>query len=190
MKPLEEIESFDEFFKLKSVYRLGTVGDRHESSAEHSWSCLLVADFLLDKVDEELDRQRIYELLMYHDLVEAECGDTPTGPAVDKSRQASMEAAASTRLAQRLPEPIATRFRERFEEFELQETREAQFAKVVDGFEADVYTRRCDIDWSGWTLSYHDSKRRAHFEQFPQLVPYLDVLQRRLVEQGILDEEE
>ncbi len=67
------------FYQLKHVERNAPVGKRKESPAEHSWSCLILADYFLNKMKkkdgEALDRLKVYELLMYHDVVEIEAGD-------------------------------------------------------------------------------------------------------------------
>ena len=186
MHPKNDLEGLDVVYQLKSVYRFGQVGDRQESAAEHSWSCLLVADLFLDKISKPLNRLRVYELLMYHDLVEVIAGDTPLGPEFEHIDKETLEANASKELRKQLPHPLDKRFVDLHEEFIAQETREAVFAKLVDGFESDTFTRKADADWSSWTKEYHDSKRLKYFEAFPELKPYYDELQRQLVEQGVL----
>lgn len=181
-----DLAGLDIVYQLKSVYRFGQVGSRQESSAEHSWSCLLVADLLLERVEESLDRLRVYELLMYHDLVEVYTGDTPMAPSTEHLDQDEEDRRATKALAADLPAPLGERFRALHEEFVAQETREAVFAKLVDGFEADTFTRRSELDWSEWTKEYHDSKRLKYFESFPELKPYYEELQRQLIQQGVL----
>jgi len=77
----DEISRYKILNKLKTVYRFNTAGDRHESSAEHSWGALMLADFYLTKMQSDgiktdktdkvvIDRLKVYELLMYHDVVE------------------------------------------------------------------------------------------------------------------------
>lgn len=63
------------FYKLKSVNRHNSQGSRKESSAEHAWSCLILADYFMEKVKQKLDRVKVYEMLLYHDVVEIKTGD-------------------------------------------------------------------------------------------------------------------
>lgn len=183
----EDLSALDVVYLLKAVERFGQVGTRQESAAEHSWSCLVVADLLLARVKEPLSRLRVYELLIYHDLVEVIAGDTPLGPEFEHINKESLEQQAAKKLEQELPEVLRSRFSALHAEFVAQETREAVFAKLVDGFEADTFTRKSEnIDWSSWTKEYHDSKRLKYFEAFPELMPYYEELQRQLVEQGVL----
>ena len=60
---------------LKTIERGQRVGQRKESTAEHSWSCMLLADILIDFVPEPLSRPNVLECLLYHDLVEIYAGD-------------------------------------------------------------------------------------------------------------------
>ena len=53
---MEKINQFRTFNKLKTVYRFNSVDDRKESSTEHSWSCLILADFFLTQMDHNLDQ--------------------------------------------------------------------------------------------------------------------------------------
>lgn len=70
MKKLENIIFvLKELEKLKYVERGSNVRGRKESTAEHSWSCIMNADTLIDYVDEPLDRLKVIEYLIYHDVV-------------------------------------------------------------------------------------------------------------------------
>ncbi len=63
--------------RLKDVLRSGhTSGGRRESTAEHSWRLALMAMVLMDQLGE-VDRGRVLELCLVHDLGEALGGDVP-----------------------------------------------------------------------------------------------------------------
>lgn len=72
---MDDLNSLRKFYQLKKVRRANSVGKRKESPAEHSWSSLILADYFLSKYKRPLDRLNIYELLMYHDVIEIVCGD-------------------------------------------------------------------------------------------------------------------
>lgn len=75
---METINKLRKFYHLKNVDRDAVVGKRKESSAEHSWSTLILADYFLNIMnDKSLNRLKVYELLLYHDIVEIESGDIP-----------------------------------------------------------------------------------------------------------------
>jgi putative hydrolases of HD superfamily len=69
---MEIIKRLNKIYELKSVYRFTSVDDRKESVAEHSWSSLILADYFMTTMDIELDKIKVYELIMYHDLAEIE----------------------------------------------------------------------------------------------------------------------
>tara|TARA_Y100000310_G_C20540428_1_gene743003 strand:- start:487 stop:996 length:510 start_codon:yes stop_codon:yes gene_type:complete len=150
---------------------MNSVDTRKESSAEHSWGCLMLADFFLSQMnDHKLDKLKVYELLMYHDVVEIEAGDTPLHPEMseidDKEKR---EKLAAEFLEKELPSPINTKFKKLFVEFEAQETREAKFAKAIDCLEIEFHCLDYKYDWKGWTKEFLIKKKAKYFEDFPLL---------------------
>jgi putative hydrolase of HD superfamily len=121
--------------KLKSIVRRTPLVDRsrQENSAEHSWHLLLAALVLREHVAEPCDLLRTLELLVVHDLVEVDAGDTfaydTTGQHATK---AARERAAAERIFGMLPNDQAVRLRALWEEFEAQQTHESRFANAVD----------------------------------------------------------
>ncbi len=79
---IEEINKLKIFNKLKTITRSSSVDNRKESTAEHTWSALVLADFFLTKTNTKLNRLKVYELLMYHDVAEIYAGDTPLHPEI------------------------------------------------------------------------------------------------------------
>jgi putative hydrolases of HD superfamily len=60
---MDDLHKYRVVNKLKSVYRTCSVDKRHESSAEHTFGCLMLADFLLTYYTLKLDCLKVYELL-------------------------------------------------------------------------------------------------------------------------------
>lgn len=98
--------------KLKTVERGLNVGNRKESSAEHSWSCMLTADILLDLVNEPLDRLKVFEYLLYHDVVEVYAGDAKFNNPEELRMKQEKEARALEKIASF--HPNAGRFQKSF----------------------------------------------------------------------------
>ena len=80
---MDEINKIKKLYELKKIYRSTKVENRFESSAEHSWSCLILADYFINKYHLNINKQKVFELLLYHDLVEIETGDTPLTPNIN-----------------------------------------------------------------------------------------------------------
>jgi putative hydrolase of HD superfamily len=108
-----------------------TSGARFENSAEHSWHLTLFALVLKDYAVAPVDIARVVAMLVLHDLVEIECGDTPifAAEAID---QTAREQAAADVVFGLLPADQAKDLRAIWEEFEAATTADAKFAKALD----------------------------------------------------------
>ncbi len=73
-----QIEFIVEIDQLKSVLRRTTImsGSRQENSAEHSWHLALMALTLSEYADDSIDIGRVLRLVLLHDIVEVDAGDT------------------------------------------------------------------------------------------------------------------
>lgn len=105
---------------------------RRENSAEHSWHVAIVAWLLLEHADFEVDRERVLRMLLVHDVVEIDAGDTFRYDEAGKQDQAEREARAAERLFGLLPPDQGEDLRALWQEFETRETPEARFAAAVD----------------------------------------------------------
>jgi len=125
-----------ELDKLKGVYRLARVKtdeNRRENSAEHSWHLCLIAHVLMDYADEPIDINKVTRLLLVHDIVEIDAGDTfafASQSALDE--QPEKELRAAKRLFGLLPEHQGEEFLNLWLEFEGRETPESRYAVAVD----------------------------------------------------------
>jgi putative hydrolase of HD superfamily len=121
--------------KLKGILRHSRVSfaDRRENDAEHSWHLALAVMVLAEHAEPGLDLLHTLELVLIHDLVEIDAGDTIAyADSAAKAAQAERERAAAQRLFGMLPEDQGARWRALFEEFEARRTREARFARALD----------------------------------------------------------
>ncbi len=121
--------------KLKHIFRRNWLlnGSRLENDAEHSWHLALMA-FLLPEyaADENLDVTRVLKMVVVHDLVEIDAGDTYAYDSKGRETQAERELRAADRIFSLLPPDQASEFRALWEEFEARETAEARYAGALD----------------------------------------------------------
>lgn len=128
----------DEADRLKSVLRATTLNDasRRENSAEHSWHIALYALTLADHAPPGVNIDRVIRMLLLHDLVEIDVGDTPihsaNGTAHGSTALAAAEQQAAARIFGLLPPDQAQAFHALWTEFEAAETPDAVFAKSID----------------------------------------------------------
>jgi putative hydrolase of HD superfamily len=123
--------------RLKSVMRRTRLldGSRHENSAEHSWHLAILAMLLGDTAAPGVDATRVLRMLLVHDIIEVDAGDTfafDTQGYLDKDDR---ERAAAERLFGLLPAPQGGELRALWEEFEAGETADARFAVALDRFQ-------------------------------------------------------
>jgi putative hydrolase of HD superfamily len=123
-----------EIDRLKSVYRRTYVidGSRHENSAEHSWHLALLAMTLGEHANEPLDIGKVIRMVLIHDIVEIDAGDTYIYD--DQGNKAERERGAADRLFGLLPPDQEREFRDLWDEFEAARTAESRFANALDRF--------------------------------------------------------
>lgn len=136
--------------RLKHVLRATTVvdGSRPENSGEHSWHLALYAMVLADLAPAGVSIDRVIRMLLIHDLVEIDAGDTPIHGAYDAFAQAAAEEAAADRIFGLLPPDQAAEFRALWAEFEAVQTPDSIFAKALDRSQPVVHILA--NDGRGW----------------------------------------
>jgi len=119
---------------LKSVLRRTYLpgADRPENSAEHSWHVAVMAVLLAEHANEPVDVARVVRMLLIHDVVEVDAGDTYVYDTAGAEAKAEREARAVDRLFAMPPEDQGRELRGLWEEFEEGRTAEARFAAALD----------------------------------------------------------
>jgi len=122
--------------KLKSVIRQNGLHDdsRAENTAEHSWHAALSALLLVPYANFPVNIDKVIQMLLIHDLIEIEAGDTFVYDDEALVLQEHAEEEAAQLVFGRLPADQGKALRALWEEFETRQTPEAKFAKAVDRF--------------------------------------------------------
>ncbi len=165
----ENLTKLRRFYDVKKIYRYNTVDSRKESVAEHSWSSLVLCDYFLSLSDLKLDKLKVYELLMYHDVVELISGDVVLHPNNDSQGQHNREMHALTQLAKELPSSFSSKVIALAKEFLEQKTLEAQFARAIEQLDAEFHEMDHPEDWDEWTEEFLRQKKEHLFKPFPEL---------------------
>lgn len=129
-----QLEFIREVDRLKTVLRQSSLldGSRRENSAEHSWHIALMALVLAEHADAPVDTLRVVKMLLVHDIVEIDAGDTYAYDYDGRQDQHAREAVAAARIFGLLPEDQAQEFIMLWEEFETGTSAEARLANAVD----------------------------------------------------------
>jgi putative hydrolase of HD superfamily len=110
-------------------------GSRKENDAEHAWHMAIMAVLLSEYANEKIDVLKTITMLLIHDIVEIDAGDTYAYDEAGKETQRSREVKAADRIFGLLPDDQGTYFLALWEEFEAYETPEAKFARALDNIQ-------------------------------------------------------
>ena len=192
---LKQIEFIKEIDKLKYIVRKTKLlnSDRHENDAEHSWHLAMMAIILSEHSNSPIDVLKVVKMLLIHDIVEIDAGDTfiyDTQRSHDNTRE---ERQAAERIFGLLPNDQATELIAIWEEFEGQETNEAKFARAMDRLEPLLQNvSNNGGTWSefeiGFDKVYHKKQVINHGSS--RIWKYAEQLINDSVEKGILKKEQ
>lgn len=126
-----------EMDKMKGIVRQTPLVDRsrRETDAEHSWHIAVMALLLAEHADRPVDAAKVMRMLLIHDVVEIDAGDTFIYDAAGNADKREREQKAADRLFGLLPDDQNAALRALWEEFEAGETAEARFAASIDRFQ-------------------------------------------------------
>ncbi|EKA7416313.1 HD domain-containing protein [Vibrio parahaemolyticus] len=124
-----------ELDKLKSVLRRTRVKSsegRLENSGEHSWHVALMAVLMEEHANAPVDICRVMKMLLIHDVVEIDAGDTFVYDTAATKEQAEKEIKAAERLFGMLPTDQGQELLALWQEFEAAQSDDAKYAKALD----------------------------------------------------------
>ncbi|WP_337167103.1 HD domain-containing protein [Vibrio parahaemolyticus] len=124
-----------ELDKLKSVLRRTRVKSsegRLENSGEHSWHVALMAVLMEEHANAPVDICRVMKMLLIHDVVEIDAGDTFVYDTAATKEQAEKEIKAAERLFGMLPIDQGQELLALWQEFEAAQSDDAKYAKALD----------------------------------------------------------
>ena len=130
----QQIAFLLEIDKLKTVLRRTYLLDdpRHENSAEHSWHLAVMAMLLAEHANAPVNLLHVLKMLLIHDVVEIDSGDTYIYDVAGNASKAAREQEAAERIFGLLPDDQQGEMHRLWEEFEARETPEARFAAALD----------------------------------------------------------
>jgi putative hydrolase of HD superfamily len=180
-----------EIDKLKQVLRRNTLtdGSRRENSAEHSWHLAVMTTILAEYATSEVDPWRVMQLVLVHDIVEIDAGDTFAYDLDGAVTQLERETKAAERLFALLPVDQAGVLMGMWLEFERRETANARFAVALDRLQPLLQNFEC----GGGTWRTHgitEAMVRARCAPIgaasPRLGAFADALIDRAVQQALI----
>lgn len=167
---MERIEKQMQFIleidKEKQIKRktLQSNGKDFEDDAQHAWHMAIMTLLLSEYSNEKIDVLKTISMLLIHDLVEIDAGDTYAYDEEGQKTQHERESRAADRIYSLLPEDQKKKLRDIWEEFETGETAEAKFAHTMDNIQpAMLNAANGGVAWKERGISMSQiMKRNAH----------------------------
>lgn len=187
-KQITFIERLDH---LKQVLRQNLVMDesRRENSAEHSWHIATMAMVLAEHAPASLDQLRVLRMLLLHDVIEIDAGDTFCFDVEGNQDKAAREQLAADKIFGLLPPDLAREFRAIWDEFEEGATPEARFANSLDRFQVLLQ----NINTRGGTWRIHGIEKDRVVKRMlpikdgaPALWPVVEAYLEAACSQGLI----
>ena len=133
----QQIAFIIEIDEVKNIFRQTYLSDgkRKENDAEHSWHIALMALLLQEYAEDAVDVLKVITMVLIHDLVEIDAGDTYAYDTEGAQTKRDREVRAANRIFGMLPEDQGLYFRALWDEFEEYETADAKYAHLLDNFQ-------------------------------------------------------
>lgn len=192
---LKQINFIKEIDKLKYIQRKTKLfnSDRHENDAEHSWHLAMMTIVLAGHSDYPVDVLKVLKMVLIHDIVEIDAGDTFIYDSVKNHSNTDEELAAAKRIFGLLPAEQAEELIAIWTEFEEGLTHEAKFARSMDRLEPLLQnTSNNGGTWKEFNVPYQKvyDKKKAIKNGSQSLWNYAENLINESVDKGILSKGE
>lgn len=182
----KQISFITEIDRMKRVMRQTPLADgsRKENDAEHSWHTALMALLLKEYAPDGADAARASAMLLVHDLVEIDAGDTYAYDEAAASTQKERETKAANRVFSMLPDDQRDYFRSLWEEFDEYETPDAKYAHMLDNFQPLLLNDASHgISWKEHEVSKAQIYKRN--EKLPETSDFIWMKMKEIIDKNI-----
>lgn len=192
----KQIQFIIEADKIKHIFRQNYLinNSRRENDAEHSWHLALMAMILSEhSAENSLDMLKVLKMLIIHDLVEIDAGDTFAFDKLKNKDKKEREEKAAERVFGLLPEDQRDEMIELWHEFELMKSDEAKFAATLDRLHPLINNYKTEAaGWKNHIITKRDIEKRNNHtkESAPELWKYIEEIIEEIIEKGSIISED
>lgn len=175
----KQLDFMLELDKMKNIYRQTYVlhEDRKENDAEHSWHLAILAFMLEEYAAEPIDTLKVIKMVLLHDVVEIDAGDTYLYDEEGYKSKAEREEKAAQRIFGLLPDDQRDEYYALWREFEDDITYESRFASILDRMQPLLlnYTKG-GIAWKEHGVHKEQvlSRNRPYFDASQELAEVIE----------------
>ena len=187
-KVLADLNRLQYLYRLKEVIRYDeerTEIDTSESVAEHVYGMFILTEYFLplEDPDKQLSKERIFQMILFHDIDEIETGDTLGYRKTEADR--AKELAAMKEVLKSAPHHMQELMSERVSEYEAKTTAEAKFAKAIDKIEplVQIYNEKWKSVLIKNKTTAEESERikTPYIQDFPYIKQFAKVIHQELI---------
>lgn len=175
------MDDFNDFLKILETYKLKQVSrassnnyscdktkqqiQRKETTAEHVYSTLKLATYFLDTYEEfsDLDKIKVYELIMFHDDIEIAVGDINISDRKARVEKEQNEINALDNFSKLYPKILEKRLKVLDSEYRKNLSEETKFAHAMDKLDGLIHELQYPNDWGEHT-GFTEENVRKWFE--------------------------
>lgn len=191
----KQLQFILEIDKEKNILRQTHLSNqgRRENDAEHAWHMAIMVCLLKEYANEPIDVAKTMLMILIHDIVEIDAGDTYAYDEKGLETQKEREVQAAERLFGLLPQDQGAELRALFDEFEAYESPEARFAHTMDNFQPMLLN--CSNDGSDWKehgigISQVNKRNEKTGTGSKEIWSYMQKMMQKQVEKGSLKGDE
>lgn len=185
----QQLTFIQEIDRLKQIVRRTYLIDasRRENDAEHSWHLAMMAMLLPEYAGtDHLDVSRIVRMVLVHDIIEIDAGDTYLYDAQAGEDKAEREQQAADRIFALLPDEQAAEVRCLWDEFEARTTPEARFAALLDRLQPLIHNYATQgKSWQEHGITSAQVKARWQADALRDAAPFLWDYAQNLIDESI-----
>ena len=192
----KQLDFIREIDKEKEIFRQTYLADasRKENDAEHAWHMAIMTMLLSEYANEKIDVLKTVGMLLIHDIVEIDAGDTYAYDEAGKATQHEREQKAAERIYGLLPKEQGEPLLKLWEEFEEQQTPEAKFAHTMDNIQPMLLNDASEgLSWRehGVKLSQILKRNERTAQGSQQIWDYAlnNILKKNVENENIIDDE-
>ncbi len=188
----KQLDFIKEIDKTKQILRNTILMDasRRENDAEHTWHMAVCAMLFTEYSHEKnLDMLKVLKMIMLHDVVEIDAGDTFAYDIQAHEDKAVRENKAAQRIFGLLPDDQKEEFISLWREFEDYLTPEAKYAHLVDTFMPIYHNYSTKgLQWQKLNVTAaRVLERNKHIQQgSPVIWAYVEAMVKDAVDKGYL----